>query len=115
VQCAAWLAVSLAGGPVAAQEGGLGLVIRMQGGWVTVMRVLPGTPAEQGGVRAGDRIVRVDSHSTRGQGLMQVVAWIRGAPGSAITLHVQRLKPDGGYSGATRRLRLQRYLLPIRQ
>jgi len=36
------------------------------GRWVEIVEVLPGTPAEQAGIRAGDRVVRVDSREHPG-------------------------------------------------
>lgn len=109
---AAVLASALLAASASAQQGGAGMAIRLQGGWVTVARVLAGSPAERAGVREGDRIVRVDNRSTRLQSLTTVVAWIRGTPGTQLVLHVQRLKPDGGYSTQIRRLRLVREALP---
>jgi len=94
-----------------AQDGGLGMVITIRQSWVAVVHVLPGSPAEQAGVRDGDRIVRVGSESTHLRSLAEVVQWIRGAPGTEVDVYVRRLKPDGAYSQQTRRLRVRRALL----
>ena len=95
-------------GMAQAQDGGAGMVIGMRQGWITVIRVMPASPAEQAGVRDGDRIVRIGRTSTQGYGLVQAVALIRGAPGTVVEVTVRRLKPSGGYSGQTRRLRITR-------
>ena len=44
---------------------GLGVELKTQGGELVVVRVIPGSPAEQAGVRAGDRIVAVDGRPPR--------------------------------------------------
>jgi C-terminal processing protease CtpA/Prc len=101
-----------AAAPAQAQMGGAGMVISMRQGWLTVIQVLPGSPAAQAGVHEYDRIVRIGNQSTHGFGLEQAVALIRGAPGTVVEIVVRRMKPNGGYSGATRRLRITRAPLP---
>jgi hypothetical protein len=43
-------------------RGFFGLELEEAAGEVRVTRVLPGTPAEKAGIRAGDRLVRLDGH-----------------------------------------------------
>ncbi len=64
--------------------GGVGMQIEDQDGMVTVTRVFPNTPAEAGGVLAGDRIVAVDGESTRGWRLDDVSEALRGVPGTDV-------------------------------
>jgi carboxyl-terminal processing protease len=64
--------------------GGLGMQIEDQQGVVTVTRVFPNTPAERGGVRAGDRIVSVDGRSTRGLKLEEVSNRLIGPAGTTV-------------------------------
>src|SRR5204863_6342390 len=41
------------------QFGGLGIVIGIRKGALTVLRPMPNTPASQAGIKKGDRIVRI--------------------------------------------------------
>jgi carboxyl-terminal processing protease len=59
-------------------------------GYATVVSVLPGSPAEKGGVRAGDLIDRVESSATREFSVVQIQRLLAGAPGSTIKLYVVR-------------------------
>jgi len=64
--------------------GGLGMQIEDQQGTITVTRVFPNTPAERGGVRAGDRVVAVNGESTRGLKLEEVSGRLIGEPGTTV-------------------------------
>jgi carboxyl-terminal processing protease len=69
---------------------GIGVWLRRaDDGQVLVGSVQPGTPAEQSGLLAGDRIVSVDRAAV-GDSLQSVAATLRGEPGSAVRLVVQR-------------------------
>src|SRR5215203_1383434 len=62
--------------------GGIGMEITEQTGWVTVARVFPNTPAENAGVQEGDRIVQIDTASTKGWKTTQVSNTLLGTPGT---------------------------------
>jgi hypothetical protein len=73
---------------------GIGAELRMQDGYAVINRLLPGTPAELGGVlQPGDRILAmaqgdyafIDAH---GLALADLVQAIRGAPGTLLQLQV---------------------------
>jgi carboxyl-terminal processing protease len=64
--------------------GGVGMLIEDQEGAITVSKVYPNTPAEEAGIREGDRIVGVDTSSTRGWRLDQVSGGLRGEPGTKV-------------------------------
>jgi carboxyl-terminal processing protease len=75
--------------------GGVGMQIEMQevpgqGGRVTVARVFPHTPAEAAGIREGDRIIGVDTASTRGWKLDQVSGALLGTPGTRVRARFER-------------------------
>jgi carboxyl-terminal processing protease len=59
-------------------------------GAVIVDRVFPNTPADEAGVREGDRIVAVDSAPTAGLGVDKVSDMLRGLPGSQVTVTYAR-------------------------
>jgi len=54
-----------------------------------VLGPLPGGPAAAAGIRAGDRIVRIEGHSTQGLSLTDAIERIRGKPGTSVTLTIQ--------------------------
>jgi carboxyl-terminal processing protease len=70
--------------------GGIGMMIENQGGLVTVVRVFPGTPGEQGGVQAGDRIMVVDSVSVSRMPLDEVSRRLTGQPGTRVQVTFAR-------------------------
>lgn len=70
--------------------GGIGMLIEDQQGTIIVSRVYPNTPAEEGGIREGDRIVGVDTSSTRGWRIDQVSGGLRGVPGTKVKARFQR-------------------------
>ena len=55
-----------------------------------VERVLPGSPAEQAGVKVGDRIVAIDEEPTQGRPFGEIVFKIRGKAGSQLSLKLNR-------------------------
>ena len=57
---------------------------------VTVQRVFPNTPAEDAGVRDGDRIIAIADSSATGWGLSKVSERLRGAPGSRVVVSFSR-------------------------
>jgi carboxyl-terminal processing protease len=69
---------------------GLGMLIEDQQGSITVSKVYPNTPAERGGVREGDRIVQVDTLSTRGWTLGQVSDYLVGTEGTPVQVRFGR-------------------------
>src|ERR1051325_3238885 len=70
--------------------GGTGMYIREQQDGIIVDRVFPHTPAEEAGVREGDRIVSVDGVTTQGLRLEQVSDRLRGEPGSQVSVNYAR-------------------------
>ncbi|UCG75447.1 MAG: S41 family peptidase [Gemmatimonadota bacterium] len=70
--------------------GGLGIRIDEQDGWITVVSVLPNTPAERRGLMTGDRIVEVGGESAEGWSTTDAVQILRGPKGSVVELVVVR-------------------------
>ncbi|HEY4217279.1 MAG TPA: S41 family peptidase [Gemmatimonadaceae bacterium] len=67
--------------------GGTGMAIgQPDKGTVVVDQVFPNTPAEEAGVREGDRILAVDTTSTAALELDKVSELLRGDPGSNVTV-----------------------------
>ena len=57
---------------------------------VTIVKPLPGSPAEKAGLLAGDVIAKVDDFVTEGKTLDEVVGKIRGPEGTPVTLTITR-------------------------
>ena len=69
---------------------GVGMQIEPQEGMVVVSKVFPDTPAAEAGILEGDRIIAVDSASTRGWKLEQVSTKLKGPPGTKVSARFSR-------------------------
>jgi carboxyl-terminal processing protease len=67
-----------------------GIFLSKRSGYVTVISVLPGSPAEKAGVKAGDLIDRVESTATRELSVVQIERLLAGAPDTTVKLYVVR-------------------------
>jgi carboxyl-terminal processing protease len=70
--------------------GGLGIQIGMKDGILTVIAPIEDTPAYRAGIKAGDKIVKIGSESTKDMNLQDAVSKMRGAPNTSITISVLR-------------------------
>ncbi|HJN75680.1 MAG TPA: MXAN_5808 family serine peptidase [Myxococcota bacterium] len=70
--------------------GGLGITITLRDGRLTVEYPLEDTPAFRVGLKADDRIVRIDGESTINMDLTEAVSKLRGEVGSTVVVHVER-------------------------
>ena len=90
------------------QFGGLGLVVAMRDGHVTVVAPMEDTPGARAGILTGDRIVKVEGKSVDKEPLADVVKLLRGDPGSTVQLTLER--PT---TGATKTYTLQRAIILV--
>lgn len=67
---------------------GIGVSITMRKGFITVISPIVGTPAYKSGIKAGDRIVKVDGKPTTD--LRQAVKMIRGPKGTKVVVTIVR-------------------------
>jgi carboxyl-terminal processing protease len=72
------------------QFGGLGLVVAMRDGRITVIAPMEDTPGSRAGILSGDYITQVEGKSVEGQPLTDVVKLLRGEPGSSVAITVAR-------------------------
>jgi carboxyl-terminal processing protease len=70
--------------------GGLGMQIEPRDGQIVVSTVFPHTPAERAGVREGDRIIQVDTASTRGWSTQKASDVLTGTPGTKVRVKFSR-------------------------
>ena len=70
--------------------GGLGIEVGMEFGVVKVITPMDGSPAEKGGVKAGDYIVKINSVQVQGKTLSEAVELMRGPVGSSLELTIRR-------------------------
>lgn len=69
---------------------GLGIVISIRDGVLTIIAPMDGTPAKLSGLEAGDQILKIDEASTVNMSLNDAVDLLRGDPGTTVTVHVLR-------------------------
>jgi carboxyl-terminal processing protease len=69
---------------------GIGAQIDIRDGWITIVAPMPGGPALDAGVRAGDRIVDVNGTELRGVTVEAAQKALRGAPGSVVRVTIER-------------------------
>ena len=70
--------------------GGVGITISLRDNVLTVISPLAGTPAFNLGIRAGDRIVKIDGKDTKDLTLDEAVDKLRGKVGTDVTMTIAR-------------------------
>ncbi|MCK4851768.1 MAG: S41 family peptidase [Candidatus Omnitrophica bacterium] len=70
--------------------GGVGIEIGIREGILTVIAPIEDTPAFTAGIKAGDRIVRIDGEAVRDMMLDNAVKMLRGEPGTKVNITVLR-------------------------
>ncbi len=70
--------------------GGIGIVISVRDGFLTVISPIDGTPASVAGVKAKDRILKIDDDSAINMDLNDAVNLLRGKADSSVRITVQR-------------------------
>ncbi len=70
--------------------GGLGIEITIKDGILTVVSPIEDTPAYRAGVKAGDRIIKINGELTKDMTLMEAVKKMRGPKGTKITISIMR-------------------------
>ncbi len=74
------------------QFGGIGVVIGMKDGVITVISPMEDTPGFKAGLLPNDKIIRIDGKSTEKLSLPDVVKQLRGPPDTKVTITILRPK-----------------------
>jgi len=69
---------------------GVGIEITMKDNIITVVAPIEGTPAYKSGIKAGDRIIKIDDKPTNDMTLLDAVKYIRGPKGTKVKLTISR-------------------------
>jgi carboxyl-terminal processing protease len=72
------------------QFAGIGASVQQKTDQIVIVSVMPGTPAEKAGIKAGDVVTAVDGQSTKGWTADDAVNRIRGKAGTTVKLQVSR-------------------------
>ncbi|MGR3303593.1 MAG: MXAN_5808 family serine peptidase [Candidatus Scalindua sp.] len=72
--------------------GGLGMVVGLRDGILTVISPIEGTPAFRAGLKSGDKIIAIDEDSTINMSLQEAVSKLRGDPSTSVILIVESKK-----------------------
>lgn len=70
--------------------GGIGIVISIRKGALTVISPIDGTPAARAGIQPSDKIVRIGPESTVNMNLHEAVSRLRGKVGTKVTFWIER-------------------------
>jgi carboxyl-terminal processing protease len=72
------------------QFGGVGIVVTLQDGMLTVVSPMEDMPGFKAGILPGDQILKINGNSTERMGLDAAVQQLRGEPGEKVTLTLMR-------------------------
>ncbi|MFC1667247.1 S41 family peptidase [Candidatus Omnitrophota bacterium] len=70
--------------------GGIGIEITIKDHLLTIIAPIDDTPAYNVGIKAGDKIVKIDGELTRGFTLIEAVKKLRGKPGTKVNITILR-------------------------
>ena len=67
---------------------GIGAYVGLKDDIPTIIAPLEGSPADEAGLKAGDKIIEVDGKSTEDKTLNEVVLWIQGPEGTPVRMQI---------------------------
>lgn len=70
--------------------GGVGMTVGVRDGLITVIAPMEDSPAQKQGVKAFDRIVKINGESTKGMSLSEAISKIKGKKGTTVKLTLYR-------------------------
>lgn len=75
-------------------RGDLGMVLAKKFGYITIVSVVPGSPAAKAGLTTGDMLESIKGIATRDMPLAYANLLLKGQPGTTVDLSVLRRKPE---------------------
>ncbi len=72
------------------QFGGLGIIVTMKDGVLTIVAPIEDTPGSRAGLLAGDQITKIAGETTKGMEMHEAVKRLKGEPGSSVVITVRR-------------------------
>lgn len=69
---------------------GIGAQNKKMGDYMTITELYEGQPADQAGLKVGDRIIAVDGRSAKGKSPAELDAALQGFPGTTVNITVER-------------------------
>ncbi|MBS1112182.1 MAG: periplasmic carboxy-terminal processing protease lipoprotein, partial [Nitrospirae bacterium] len=66
--------------------GGLGIQISIKDNFLTVIAPIEDTPAFKVGVKAGDKIIKINNESSKDMSILDAVSKLRGPKGTSVTI-----------------------------
>lgn len=69
---------------------GLGILVGLRNGQITVITPIEGTPASRMGLRAGDVIAAIEGEATEGMSINDAVRQLKGPKGTEVTITISR-------------------------
>jgi len=76
------------------QYGGIGALIRKKGDYVIIAEPYKGFPADNAGLKAGDKLLEIDGKSVKGKSTQDVSSVLKGQPGVEVNLLIERPGTD---------------------
>lgn len=67
---------------------GVGMEVALRNDVLTVVAPIKGSPAAAAGIKAGDRILKIDDRDTQGMSVEEAVGYIRGEKGTVVKLAI---------------------------
>ena len=92
---------------------GIGVRVAPADGKMMVLSTIPGSPAEESGIRPGDVILSVDGVSTRDRAGAQVVSLLRGPRDTPVEVLIERIGVDSPLGLRVRRKEIPEPSLPL--
>lgn len=75
---------------------GIGVEISVRDGWLEVLSVFEGGPADRAGILPGDRFLTLEGHPARDVRIQDAVRLMRGPPGTEVRVAIRRDGRDEG-------------------
>ena len=73
------------------EYGGIGALIHKKGDFIVITEPYKDFPAFKAGLRAGDKIIKIDNQSVKGKNSKEISELLKGTPNSEVKLNIERI------------------------